>query len=195
MGDFDVLGTLPSVEDVQERCNKAFDALFHIDKQGERHPYVCTFCDEFIMCAQEKNFYPIDTLKKRRKLFEWTTYLDANEIASIQPLVQAYKFNDRDRNVTGDWLKGLCLSPRGVIDRKSSGQGGGAKLGFSCCNKCKHAVQNDYTPFNAIINKNYVGHAPDCLKELTEVELAFVTPVKGYGYCFHWAGGAQKKLV
>ena len=43
MGDFGALGELPTVEDVQERCNKRFDELFHYDKKGERHPYVCCY--------------------------------------------------------------------------------------------------------------------------------------------------------
>jgi hypothetical protein len=44
------------------------------------------------------------------------------------------------------------------------------------------------------VNRNFVGHAPECLTSLLEVELAFISPVKGYGYCFSWVGGAQKRL-
>jgi hypothetical protein len=68
MGDFGALGELPTVEDVQERCNKRFDELFHYDTKGERHAYVCCFCDEFILCAQERNFYGISELKKKNCL-------------------------------------------------------------------------------------------------------------------------------
>ena len=197
MGDFGRLGVLPSVEDVQERCNAAFDNLFHRDKDGTRRPYVCSFCDEFIMCAQEKNFFPINDVKKKKDLFEWTEYLHPDELTGLNSLVDNYKFKDVDKRVIGDasWLNDLCLSPRGVIGQKIDKRGRAGKFGFSCCNDCKHAISNNFTPFNAIINKNYVGEAPSCLKELTEVELAFLTPVKGYGYCFHWAGGAQKMLT
>lgn len=195
MADFGVLGKLPSVEDVQERCNKAFDNLFHYDSKGERHLYVCCFCDEFIMCAQELNFYGITELRKKKKLFDWLEFMSAEQKTQIQPLVDAFKFKDIDKRVKGDvsWLESLCLSPRGVIGKKVA-RGGAAKYGFSCCNSCKNSIYKKCTPFNAIINNNYVGNAPDCLKELTELELAFITPVKGYGYCFHWAGGAQKML-
>ncbi|MGL5914915.1 MAG: hypothetical protein ACRCZG_01520, partial [Culicoidibacterales bacterium] len=153
MGDFNILGVLPTVEEVQQRCNVAFDALFYHDKQGVRHPYVCTFCDEFIMCEQEKNFYDIASFRKKTQLFAWSEYLDAQEIQSIQPLVDSYTFNDRDDHLKGDtaWLKGLCLSPRGVIDRKTKKRGQRAKPGFSCCKKCITAIQNDRVPFNAII--------------------------------------------
>jgi hypothetical protein len=46
----------------------------------------------------------------------------------------------------------------------------------------------------ASVNQNAVGNAPVCLIELTEVELAFITPVQGYGYCFSYVGGKQRKL-
>jgi hypothetical protein len=192
MVDFGVLGHVPSVEHVQAKINKSFDDLFYYDNNGDRHAYVCTFCDEFLLCAQERNFIPLTDIRKKRQLFEWSTYIDdTNDLRALQPLVDAYKFNDRDNRIRPTkLLEGLCLSPRGVIDRKSNK----SKWGLSCCNKCKHAISQNHVPYYAIVNNNYAGHAPPCLTDLTEVELAFITPVKGYGYCFLWTGGAQKVL-
>jgi hypothetical protein len=105
--------------------------------------------------------------------------------------VNAFKFTDRDNRILPrKLLDGLCFSPRGVIDQKSNK----SHWGLSSCNKCKHAISQNCVPYYAIVYNNYVGHAPACLTDLTEVELAFITPVKGYGYCFSWTGGAQKVL-
>ena len=194
MGDFGVLGELPTVDTVKERINSSFDNLFHYDKDGARCAFVCTFCDEYLMCAQDRNFVPIGDIRNKRHLFEWTSYItDASELLSLQALVDAYTFVDKDDRVRPtNLLQGVCLSPRGVIGRKSNSNK--SKWGFSCCNPCKNAISKNSVPYYAIINKNYVGHAPACLLDLTEVELSFITPVKGYGYCFSWSGGAQKVL-
>jgi hypothetical protein len=90
-------------------------------------------------------------------------------------------FTDIDRRISDPgWLKGLCLSPRGVIGRKKDINR--SPYGFSCCNQCKTSIRANFIPFYAIVNRNYVGHAAECLKELREVEVAFISPVRGYGY-------------
>jgi hypothetical protein len=167
---------------VQENINKKVDELFHYDKQDGWHAFVCTFCDEYLLCAQDRNFVPIGEVCKNRALFEWTTYVtDVNELRTLQVLVDAYTFNDRDRRILpSNLLQGLCLSPRGVVAQKNKK----SKWGLSCCNKCKNAISANHVPYYAFVNRNYVGHAPSCLTDLTEVELAFITPVKGYGFCF-----------
>jgi hypothetical protein len=85
----------------------------------------------------------------------------------------------------------MALSPRGRIFKKPEKR---ARPGFTCCPTCKMNVEKLQLPMNAIINKNYVGGAPACLTELTEVEQALITPVKHHGYCFQWTGGRQKCL-
>jgi hypothetical protein len=75
MGDFVVLGELPTVDTVKERINSSFDNLFHYDKDGARCAFVCTLCDEYLMCAQDRNFVPIGDIRNKRHLFEWTSYI------------------------------------------------------------------------------------------------------------------------
>ena len=86
----------------------------------------------------------------------------------------------------------MVLSPRGVLARVN--KKGRNQYQFSACKRCSGCVDKQTLPRHAILNGNYVGHAPECLKELTEVERAFLTPVKGYGYCFTWVGGKQRNL-
>ena len=49
-------------------------------------------------------------------------------------------------------------------------------------------------PRYAIANNYCFGTPPTCLLELTDIELALLTPVKTYGYCFCYTGGVQKQL-
>ena len=56
------------------------------------------------------------------------------------------------------------------------------------------SVSKESIPRHAILNKNYVGAAPKCLTDLNEVELAFLSPVRGYGYCFTYVSGKQRNL-
>jgi hypothetical protein len=177
MVPFGPLGELPGIAIVQDRINTAFDNLLHHDKDGDRHVFVCTFCDEYLLSRHDRNFFPIATVEKRCHLFKWTTYItDPSELQALDPLIAAYTFHDIDNHIEPKaWLKGLCLSPRGIIGRSTEK----SRFGFSCCGKCKGWLQQERLPFYSIVNSNYVGHAPDCLTSLSEVELAFISPVKG----------------
>ena len=49
-------------------------------------------------------------------------------------------------------------------------------------------------PTCATANNHCVGVPPKVLLDLTEVELALLTPVKTDGHCFNFTGGPQKML-
>jgi hypothetical protein len=193
MMNFGPLGYLPDVPTIQERINERFDNMFHYDLGGFRHAFVCTFCDEYLISSHDVNYLAIDMVRANRDLFLWSNYItDCTMLDDIQPLINAYAFQDvENRVVPNDWLNGLCLSPRGVIGTKSPVN---QKFGFSCCKKCKQWIKAKKLPFYSIVNGNYVGYAPECLSSLNELELAFISPVKGYGYCLSWVGGTQKCL-
>ena len=48
-------------------------------------------------------------------------------------------------------------------------------------------------PEFAIANNYSFGTTPSVLTELTDVELALITPVKTFGYCFAWGVGLRPK--
>ena len=48
-------------------------------------------------------------------------------------------------------------------------------------------------PRFAIANGYWFGATPDCLLALSRIELALLSPVKSFGYCFMYTGGAQMK--
>lgn len=56
------------------------------------------------------------------------------------------------------------------------------------------SLHKQMMPRFAIANNYCFGTPPECLAELTEVELAMLTPVKTYGYCFSFTGGCNKQL-
>jgi hypothetical protein len=58
MSNLGPVGIVPSVEDIQQRINDTFDDLFHYDLAGNRHAYVCSFCDEFLISAYNRFFVP-----------------------------------------------------------------------------------------------------------------------------------------
>ena len=122
-------------------------------KEGKRHPYVCTFCDEFLCHRREINWLPVDQLKTASKYLRWTERLQDTE--RVECLENHYQFNDRDHCLTSyyDWLRGYALSPRGVVERVS--QDRRSKWRFSSCLTCYNALKStdrykQYMPFSAI---------------------------------------------
>ena len=60
---------------------------------------------------------------------------------------------------------------------------------------CKKAIEKgECASLFSIVNRNFPGGAPECLKELTSVELALITPVRAHGFVFSHAGGKQINL-
>ena len=187
------LNFLPSVTDIQDRINRRFDDTYRTDpKTGARNPYVCTICDHLLTGLDDVTILPQTLLKKAKTqaLLRWDTIPSGERIRDLE---EYYTFQDTTYDI-GDrlWLKELCLSPRGLLLRKSSH--GNSRPGFSSCKTCLQRLTAGKLPFYAIINKNYVGGAPSCLTDLTELEIALLTPVVDRGYCFSYTGGAQRNM-
>jgi hypothetical protein len=191
MGDFEQIGELPAVDDVIQQINERYDRLFYYDKNGNRSAIVCTFCDEILMCEQEINYLSFKELEANRDAVSWEKNYDATD--RIAPLEAKFQFQGSLEHLTDvSLLDGLGVSPRGRIHRKKNDNR--SPWGFSCCSTCKTCIKKGQTPLYAIVNQNPVGHAPSVLIDLTPVELALITPVKSYGYCFSYVGGAQMNL-
>ena len=187
------LGDLPSVDDIQKRINDRYDKLFYYDKERNRHPYVCSVCNELIPELEDLVWLSTDKLKKNANCLRWE-HARKHPLSSVpKSLQEQYVFEDIDDALppgTTSWMKSIALSPRGVAGRKTPH----SKIGVSCCSSCNNSVTNNKTPYNSIVNGNYVGCAPKELTDLTPVELALLSPVKGYGYCFSYGGGKQMQL-
>ena len=186
------LGSVPTPEAVQTRINERYDKLMHTVGDEERAVHVCSICDEVLIHEREFDWISIDRLRNKRSCIKWSKVLRPEE--RIPAIEEQYRFKNDPTNKIRDktWLSEVALSPRGCIGRP--GTHGNAKYSFSCCSTCKASINSSVTPFYSIVNRNFVGCPPTCLTELNEVELAFITPVSSWGYCFTYQGGKQKNL-
>ena len=179
---------LPSAKDIQKRVNERFDALFYKSKhEKERYPYVCVVCDRFIIKSEDLVHLDVEYLKKARSVLQWDTHEDERRTREIE---EHFRVDERWVRFHFKDLKDLALSPRAPFYYWRNSDC------FSCCTRCSGNLKKPEPtlPRHAIINSNYVGAAPSCLMDLTEPELAFITPLKHYGYCFSFTGGKQKCL-
>ena len=93
----------------------------------------------------------------------------------------------------------MALSPRAILRCKNYSrdkrQHHFSDYLITCCAVCQRIVHEDEKlPLYGIINKNYVGCTPACLLSLTEIEVAMLTPIKCYGFCYSYIGGTQTNL-
>ena len=182
------LNSLGKNEDIQKKINNSYDSLFSKDDSGRLVPFVCSVCDEVLMRRKDVDVITVAKMKTYNKLLSWSWLPESERIPVLE---SAYRFSNTVEPGTGNdqsWLNGYGLSPRGTMHQ----MGRNKKLGFTCCSSCKKSLEKSTVPRHAIVNRNHVGMAPDCLKELTDVEVAFLSPVKSYGYCFLYQGGSMK---
>lgn len=186
----DFLADLVCAEKVKERINDGCNALFESSTDKLR-AFVCTICDEFIVESKRLHYLPLTKLHACQDKFSWDTVDDEG----IDDLRSYYCFPIEQFELEKEeWLRPLALSPRGSYVLMK----GKNKRGFTCCEDCYDMLNVPKSkvevPLNAIVNRNFVGCAPECLKELTEVELNFISPVQSYAYCHVWTGGSMKAM-
>ena len=173
-------------KEVQEAINKRFDGIYVRDGQMTK-PYVCIVCDEFVTPRKRQRL-------SKKMLSKNAELLKPNEWNKIpKKLAKCYRYcgnenKNEDLNIDGTQfkIKQLLLSPRASYNEASGG--------FSCCQPCKNSLSRGLMPSMAIANNYCFGSPPACLTILSEVELALLTPIKTYGYCFSYTGGRQKQL-
>ena len=180
-----------STEEVKERINKAFGELFRINAAGEYVPYVCLVCDKFLKPRCMKTL-KVEQLRQCKSLLQPSLL---NEVEPHSNLADSYTyFGDCGPDVDDterEWIDDLLLSPRGCYLASEDGR---RAEGFAVCRSCKYGLDRMQMPKYAIANNYCFGKPPACLIELTQVELAMITPVKTYGYCFTYTGGMKKQL-
>jgi hypothetical protein len=87
-------------------------------------------------------------------------------------------------------IKDMLLSPRGCYIQPADKR---KAAGFAVCRSCKWGLEKHQMPKYAIAN-NYCFGEPACLQNLTEIELAMLSPIRTHGYCFSYTGGVKKQL-
>ena len=113
------LNTLVSAEEIQERVNERFDALFHVDTNGKCHPFVCAICDEFLLTKEEICPTTLAKLKKSSKVLSWTNMKDPRRTKEIEDYFTV-DWSSSGCKEDLSFLKGMALSPRSVIYTKNA---------------------------------------------------------------------------
>ena len=192
-----ILNGYPS-DVVRDNLNRNYNSLFF--KDGDRvMPFVCLSCDAFIK-AREYTLWTTEDIKKKRHYLELPTHYaqsipeSLKEEYSVQPANRhlfAGRTDDADNasnNNEEAWWKALSVSPRSPYIKNRTSEG------FCVCRACNDSLISNERPYFSISNNWLFGETPDVLKELTEVELGVLTPVRVYGYCYAYTGGPHKQM-
>jgi hypothetical protein len=177
---------------VKEKINEQLNNLFI--KTGRRgryvcHPNICCICDEFISAsASAKNTNSANSTITFQLLYNSCYLIGRKEGSEYHQGCSAYVFDGNQYDARIPWDK-IFLSPGTRVQQIDN-----VVIGLMSCTNCKRALERFMMPTNAIANGFYFGIPPECLTNLNEIERAFLSPVKTYGYCFSYTGGCQKEL-
>ena len=175
-------------DDIIECINRRFDEILIKDcVENVYKMRCCIACDEIVKPGECVRI-TLKDLEQNRSLLQDSNW---NSVSSIAKESYAIKSSDIEVQAV---VFGLLLSPRAsqLINERASDSN--VRKAFTGCRRCKYHLSRNQMPPYAIANNYSLGTAPDCLTELNQVELALLTPVKTYGYCFSYTGGAQKQL-
>ena len=145
------LKNLPTAEEFQKRVNDRYDGLFHECPNGDRMPFVCCVCDEFILRSTEKAEVSIDAMKKMKDVLSWKSLKDPRRPIEIEKYFQF----DTTKSVVDSgtdflFLKEMCLSPRGVLRKLERGP---MKFKFIVCKRCEFSVKKKVYPVMRSLTK------------------------------------------
>ena len=171
--------------------NNHFEELVWYDEVEDcQKPHVCTICDTF-----QNNSDGIDTLELE-KFEDLKDVLVTSSTKELhKDLKSCYKFPVPSE--FAHHVKGVLLSPRGRYippRHRLSGEKDYVGSRMSVCKACKKSLQQEQMPRFAIANGYFFGTSPKCLSELTDIERAWITPVKTFGIVYVYTGGPQQQL-
>jgi hypothetical protein len=175
----------PDALTMTKRLNQCFESLFYVDSNGSYEPNVCCFCDAFITKETDISVVSFKLLRKC-----WPSLVIDSTTNVSNNLKMCYYVDGREYDNRIPWEQ-LFLSRKTSFVTSEDGR---RSSGLISCSRCKKSLSDGKMPKFAIANGFYFGYAPTCLSKLSEVELAFLTPVKTYGYCFSYSGGIKKQL-
>ena len=79
-----VAASLPSMKDIQTRVNDRYDELFHLDPQGNRLPFVCCVCDEFLLHPEDICYVTVAMMRKMEDVLSWRNFTDERRTVDIE---------------------------------------------------------------------------------------------------------------
>ena len=160
---------------INSTCFHAREELVNGSSTTKYYPWICVVCDIFIEPGTQ-------------------TYISKNELETLEFLLPTledlptevksyYTYNGPG---TSDLLQEKMLSPNGCFLQKHAYHG----ECFAVCKKCKHSIQTkQQIPECAIANGFEIGNEPNELRELSDVELAFISPIRCHTHLLTFKGG------
>lgn len=164
-------------EDVRLVLDEAISKLFYTDSAGVSKAWTCLVCDRFT----GPRFRTISgkTLESKRALLD--EVLDEHRDLP-DGLRGSYQYTGPG---VMPWMKKYLFSPRAIY---KGAVGKRQKRGFVLCTECHYSLTRNAVPVKYIGNGYFFGAAPPELTNLTDNELALLSPVKIWGYCFRYDG-------
>ena len=153
--------------------NDSMDAMMYRDTDGAFHARVCMCCDRIVMNKSDATMMKKSTLQDLWRLFEAPDNLPSE-------LIDDYTYSGEGQH---DNMNKMMLSRYTCYNEKSES--------FLLCKCCQNTLKNKSYPLLGIKNGNFSGYAPVELEDLTEVELAFISPVRVHGHLFTYFGGER----
>ena len=176
-----------SFHETIKKINASIEALYSTTSSTDPMPIVCISCDRFV-CSANLEYISTTELKERKNLFHPNQLFPMNEMLKNEyTLSSSTELSTHDHRILSECM----LSPRALYVTHDDLR---RKPGFTVCTECKTSIQKKQIPLFSIANNFAIGETPTCLLELTDVELAMITPIKTFGYCFSYTGGLQKQL-
>ena len=169
---------------VKQQLNDHFNELWQKDEKGNFLPHVCVICDKLLK-PQEVKIITTELLQKNE------AKLQPNVMNNTPDEVADCYCADIGHEKDDEWITDLLLSPRATYIKNHDKR---KKNRYSVCSGCKCSLESSEMPKYAIANNYAFGTPPTCLTDLTDVELAMLTPVKAYGYVFSFTGGINKNM-
>ena len=163
---------------VTQQINSRVESVLHETSMGEKIPFGCLVCDEFLKPKDIDNI-SVTNLKQVEDVLK-----SSNWNAVIPHIVSCYKFKVHPAlhdSLDLLWMNDMLLSPRGCYIKSTDDR---RKKGFCMCSKCKKSLHKEIMLRFAIANKYCFGTPPQCLVKLTEVEVTMLTTVKIYGFIY-----------
>ena len=149
------------------------NTLFYDVSKGVYKPYVCVSCDRYLG-TENIQYIKEDSLINCRNLL-----MPVREIP--QAILDYYSYVEKFANSA---LDKCLLSSKSCVKIERN------VIKYAICSSCKYSLLiKKEVPQFAICNHFEIGKPPTELEVLTDVELAFVSPVSCHTHLFTFSGG------
>ena len=160
---------------IVEAINQKMDDSFFKCHENILKPFVCVCCDKFLL-KKEVTFIQSTLLEKCVNLLSPSRELHPD-------IIRHYTYTG---NGTSEIIQRCLLSPKAIFTVYRN------QNSFVICNICKKALTSGkkakVPPF-AICNGFEIGKPPQCILDLSDIELAFITDVQCHSHLLTFKGG------